>query len=102
MESKDSPCAPVIALQLGRFVGSDPELRRLETSVSFEESCVLEGLDGELLVYEPKAVVMHLGASPLSGHYRTLLLPSGAVPAKPSDLTQVRCFSYLVLLTLQG
>ena len=100
---------PVIALQLGRFLREGARFRRIDSVVDFEDPCVLEGLEGERLVYYPKAVVMHLGVSPLSGHYRSLLLPSrlvtndrvGAVLAKPADVANFKCYSYLVFLSLQ-
>ena len=100
---------PVIALQLGRFLREGANFRRNDSVVDFEDPCVLEGLEGERLVYHPKAIVMHLGVSPLSGHYRSLLLPSrlvtndrvGAVLAKPADVANFKCYSYLVFLSLQ-
>ena len=100
---------PIIALQLGRFVGTAPDFRRVATRVDFQDPCVLEDLDGRVLVYEPRAVIIHLGESPLAGHYRTYLLPSklltddftGATSAKPADLSLIGSSAYLVLLVLQ-
>ena len=46
---------PIIALQLGRFVGNAPDFRRVATRVDFQDPCVLEDLDGRVLVYEPKS-----------------------------------------------
>ena len=100
---------PIIALQLGRFVGTAPDFRRVATRVDFQDPCVLEDLDGRVLVYEPRAVIIHLGESPLAGHYRTCLLPSklltddftGATSAKPADLSLIGSSAYLVLLVLQ-
>ena len=100
---------PIIALQLGRFVGTAPDFRRVATRVDFQDPCVLEDLDGRVLVYEPRAVIIHLGEFPLAGHYRTYLLPSklltddftGATSAKPADLSLIGSSAYLVLLVLQ-
>ena len=77
--------------------------------LDFQDPCVLEDLDGRVLVYEPRAVIIHLGESPLAGHYRTYLLPSklltddftGATSAKPADLSLIGSSAYLVLLVLQ-
>ena len=90
-------------------MGTAPDFRRVATRVDFQDPCVLEDLDGRVLVYEPRAVIIHLGESPLAGHYRTYLLPSklltddftGATSAKPADLSLIGSSAYLVLLVLQ-
>ena len=84
-------------------MGTAPDFRRVATRVDFQDPCVLEDLDGRVLVYEPRAVIIHLGESPLAGHYRTYLLPSklltddftGATSAKPADLSLIGSSAYL-------
>ena len=44
-------------------MGNAPDFRRVATRVDFQDPCVLEDLDGKVLVYEPRAVIIHLGES---------------------------------------
>ena len=80
-----------VALQLNRFTVVDRAVHKLSTPVSLPSKlhlpCWVEGS----LRYLLSAALVHLGSTPHSGHYRTLLIEStgkmwwtdDGVPARP-------------------